>query len=72
MGGLAASQASGVRLVAGKSWSGLYLKNCEILDIGWGCRCVMSWCDLDLSFDIVIVTLSLKILCVLHLRNCNV
>ena len=27
-----------------------------------GCRCAMSWCDLDLTFDLAVVTLSLKIL----------
>ena len=26
-----------------------------------GYRCAMSWCDLDLTFDLAIVTLSLKI-----------
>ena len=31
-------------------------------DIGWGCRCAMSWCHLDLTFDLVIVTMSFKIL----------
>ena len=25
-----------------------------------GCRCATSWCDLDLTFDLAIVTLSLK------------
>ena len=34
-----------------------------------GCRCAMSWCDFDLTFDLVVVTLTFKILCVLHLRN---
>ena len=29
---------------------------------GGGCWCATSWCDLDLTFDLVIVTLSLKIL----------
>ena len=27
-----------------------------------GRRCAMSWCDLDLTFDLAAVTLSLKIL----------
>ena len=32
-------------------------------DIGWGVyRCATSWCDLDLTFDLAVVTLSLKIL----------
>ena len=25
-----------------------------------GCRCAVSWCDLDLTFDLVIVTISFK------------
>ena len=29
-------------------------------DIGWGCRCATSWSDLDLTFDLAVVTLSLK------------
>ena len=28
-----------------------------------------SWCDLDLTFDLTVVTLSLKILSGLYLRN---
>ena len=31
-------------------------------DISWGCRFAMSWCDLDLTFDLAVVTFSLKIL----------
>ena len=31
-------------------------------DVVWGCRCEMSWCDLDLTFAFAVVTLSLKIL----------
>ena len=27
-----------------------------------GCRCATSWCDLDLTFDHVVVTMSVKIL----------
>ena len=27
-----------------------------------GCRCTTSWCELDLTFDLVIVTMILKIL----------
>ena len=38
-------------------------------DIGWGCRCAMLWCDLDLAFDLAVVTLSLKILSWLYLGN---
>ena len=29
----------------------------------------MSWCDLDFTLDLVIVTLTFKILCGLYLRN---
>ena len=38
-------------------------------DIGWGCRCATSWYDLDLTFDLAVVTLSLKILSGLYLIN---
>ena len=31
-------------------------------DIIWGSRCVASWCDLDLTFDLTVVTLTFKIL----------
>ena len=31
-------------------------------DIGWGCRCATSWCDLDLTFELAVVTLTYKIL----------
>ena len=41
-------------------------------DISIGCRCATSWCDLDLTFDLAAVTLSLKILSGLYLRNCKV
>ena len=34
-----------------------------------GCRCATSWCDLDLTFDLAVVTLSLKILSGLYLGN---
>ena len=34
-----------------------------------GCRCATSWSDLDLTFDLAIVTFSLKILSGLYLRN---
>ena len=27
-----------------------------------GCRCTASWCDLDLTFDLIILTMSFKIL----------
>ena len=38
-------------------------------DIGLGRRCATSWSDLDLTFDLAVVTLSLKILSGLYLRN---
>ena len=38
-------------------------------DIGWGCRCAASWFDLDLTFDLAVVTLSLKILSRLYLGH---
>ena len=34
-----------------------------------GCRCAMSCCDLDLTFDLAVVTLTYKILSRLYLRN---
>ena len=34
-----------------------------------GSRCVMSWCDLDLTFDLAIVTLTYKTLSGLYLGN---
>ena len=34
-----------------------------------GCMCATSWFDLDLTFDLAVVTLSLKILSGLYLRN---
>ena len=37
-----------------------------------GCRCAMSWCDLDLTFDLAIVTLTVKIFSGLYLRNSKV
>ena len=41
-------------------------------DIGRGCWCAMSWCDLDLTFDIAVMTLTFKILSWLCLENCKV
>ena len=41
-------------------------------DIGWGSGCATSWRDLDLTFDLAIVTLSLKILSGVYLRSCEV
>ena len=37
-------------------------------DIGWG-MCATSWCHLDLTFDLAIVTSCLKILMGIYLRN---
>ena len=37
-----------------------------------GCRCAMSWSDLDLTFDLALVTLTYKILSGLYLGNCKV
>ena len=37
-----------------------------------GCRCATSWCDLDLTFDLAVVTLIYKILSGLYLGNCKV
>ena len=36
------------------------------------CRCATSWCDLDLTFDLAVVTLTYKILSGLCLGNCKV
>ena len=37
-----------------------------------GCKCATSLCDLDLTFDLAIVTLTYKILSGPYLRNCKV
>ena len=37
-------------------------------DIGWGCMCAVSWCDLTFA----IMTLNLKFLFGLYLRNSKV
>ena len=36
------------------------------------CRCATSWCDLDLTFDLAVVTFTNKILSGLYLGNCKV
>ena len=36
------------------------------------CRCAMSWRDLDLTIDLDVVTISLKILSGLYIGNCKV
>ena len=38
-------------------------------DIGYGVKCAASWCDLHLTFDLAVVTLSYKILSGLYLGN---
>ena len=38
-------------------------------DIRWECRCARSWYDLGWTFELAIVTLSLKFLSGLYLRN---
>ena len=37
-----------------------------------GCKCATSWCDLDLIFDLAVMTLTFKILSSLFLRNSKV
>ena len=37
-----------------------------------GCRYVTTWCDLELSFHLAVVTMTLKILSGLFLRICKV
>ena len=39
------------------------------MDISWRMKCATPWCELYLTLDLVIVTLSLKILPGLSLRN---
>ena len=55
----------------------LYFCNCKVYevdtgtDIGWGCRCSASWCYLELTFDLAVVTLTCKILPGQYLSNCK-
>ena len=35
------------------------------------CKCASSWCDLDLTFDLAVVTLTFNVLSGLCLGNCN-
>ena len=37
-----------------------------------GCRCATSWSDLDLTFDLAVVTLTYKMLPGLYLGKCKV
>ena len=41
-------------------------------DNGGGCRCATSWCDLVLTFDIAVVSMTFKILSGLYLGICKV
>ena len=38
-------------------------------DIGWVYSCAPSWYDLDVTFDLAVVTLTFKFLSGLYLRN---
>ena len=38
----------------------------------WGHIFATSWCDLDLTFDLVLVTMTIKMLSRLYLGNCDV
>ena len=41
--------------------------NCQLaIDIRLGVKCATSWCNLDVTFDLVVVTLNVKIL---HLQT---
>ena len=37
-----------------------------------GCRCATSWCDLDLTLDLAVVSLTYKMLPGLYLGNLKV
>ena len=41
-------------------------------DISWECRCTTSWCDLDFTLDLAVMTLTYKILSMLFLGNSKV
>ena len=41
-------------------------------DIDWESRCVTTWCEIDLTFDLAIVTLNYKLLPRLYLGNYKV
>ena len=41
-------------------------------EIGLGVKCSMSWCDLDLTCNLAVVTLTFKTMSGLYLRNCKV
>ena len=55
----------------GKSLSGLYLRT-MVGTLVQGCGCATSWYDLDLTFDLAVVTLTFNILSGLYLGKFNV
>ena len=46
-----------------------YIERLKVGTMVRGCRCAMSLCDLDLTFDLAVVTLTNKILSGLYLGN---
>ena len=61
-----------------KILSGLYLRNHKMQEVDtwlghWleGCGCATSCCDIDVMFDLAVVTLTFDILSGLYLRNCK-
>ena len=52
-------------------WGRLWGGNIVMSLVG-GYRRAISWCDLDLTFDLEILTLSSKIFSVLYLGKCKV
>ena len=63
-----------VRQEEGEILSGLYLRNYGVFEvhrwnIAWECSYATPWCDLDLTFDLVIVLLIFTILSGLYLKN---
>ena len=68
MGGRAVWRVGGLRE---KVCPGCISENvrCRKMILVRGCRCATSWSDLDLTFDLAVVTLSLKILSGLYLGN---
>ena len=70
MGGWASGRVSGEKFVQTVSQKSV---SCRKLILGRTlvrtCRCATPWSDLDLTFDLAVVTLSLKVLSGLYLRN---
>ena len=60
---------SGKKFVLAVSQKPLGVGSCYLVGTLARCRCAISWSDLDLTFDLVVVTLSLKILSRLYLGN---